>query len=81
MPLPALVGYLRHNWGVSKQAQVEGIDDQYPVVCIPGKTLAEEANRIIAAAFGGGLNVMVEALVEGHSDAVRQRRPEEIFQA
>ena len=65
----------------SKQAQVEVIDDQYPVVLVPGKTLSEEANRIAAADFDGNLNAMLEALVEGYPLAVTQRRPEEILQA
>jgi hypothetical protein len=84
-----VVARLRRGWlgifvttgAFSKQAQVEVIDDQYPVVLIPGKTLVEEANRIAAAAFDGDLNAMLEALAAGYSDAVTQRRPEEILQA
>jgi hypothetical protein len=84
-----VVARLRRGWlgifvttgAFSKQAQVEVIDDQYPVVLIPGKTLVEEATRMAAAAFNGDLQCMLEALIEGYSDAVTQRRPEEILQA
>jgi hypothetical protein len=84
-----VVARLRRGWlgifvttgAFSKQAQVEVIDDQYPVILIPGKTLAEEATRIAAAAFDGDFNAMLNSLVEGYSDAVTQRRPEEILQA
>lgn len=84
-----VVARLRRGWlgifvttgAFSKQAQVEVIDDQYPVVLVPGKTLAEEALRIAAAAFDGNFRAMLEALAEGYSDAVTHRRPEEILQA
>ena len=84
-----VVARLRRGWlgifvttgAFSKQAQVEVIDDQYPVVLIPGKTLVEEAMRIAAAAFDGDFSAMLEALAEGYSDAVTNRRPEEILQA
>ena len=84
-----VVARLRRGWlgifattgAFSKQAQIEVIDDQYPVVLIPGKTLAEEARRIAAAAFDGNFSAMLVALAEGYSDAVTHRRPEEILQA
>jgi hypothetical protein len=84
-----VVARLRRGWlgifvttgAFSRQAQVEVIDDQYPVVLIPGKTLVEEVNKIAAATFDGDLNAMLEALLEGYSNAVTQRRPEEILQA
>lgn len=84
-----VVARLRRGWlgvyvttGVfSKQAQVEVIDDQYPVVLIPGKTLSEEVRKIAAAGFDGDLEGMLAALVGEYPEAVTQRRPEEILQA
>ena len=84
-----VVARLRRGWlgvyvttGVfSKQAQVEVIDDQYPVVLIPGKTLSEEVRKIAAAGFDGDLQEMLAALIGAYPEAVTQRRPEEILQA
>ncbi|MDQ1248376.1 MAG: hypothetical protein QG597_2748 [Actinomycetota bacterium] len=84
-----VVARLRRGWlgvfvttGVfSRQAQIEVIDDQYPVVLVSGRALAEEVLRMAAASFNGDLRVMLEALVGEYPESVTQRRPEEILQA
>jgi hypothetical protein len=82
-------GLLRRGWlglyvttGVfSKQAQVEVISDQYPVVLVPGKTLSEEVREIPAASSDGDLQKMLAALIREYPVAIMQRCPEEILHA
>lgn len=84
-----VVARLRRGWiGVfvttgsfSKQAQVEIIDDQYPVVLIPGKVLAETTRRLAAASFDGDLMALLETTVADYGTAITHRRPEEVLQA
>lgn len=82
-----VVARLRRGWiGVyvttgsfSKQAQVEIIDDQYPVVLISGGTLAETVNRMAQASYGGELTALLASTVEEYPSAVTYRRPEEVI--
>jgi hypothetical protein len=84
-----VVARLRRGWvGVfvttghfSRQAQVEVIDDQYPLVLIGGKTLADEVARMAAASFVGDISLLLSSFVAGYGDAITQRRPEEILLA
>ena len=46
---------------VSHQAQVEIIDDRYPVVLIPGGRLAEVARLLAFASYGGDVDAMLAA--------------------
>jgi len=82
-----VVARLRRGWiGVyvttgsfSKQAQIEIIDDQYPVVLIAGGTLAETVRRMAQANYGGDLGALLESTVEQYRDAITHRRPEEVI--
>jgi hypothetical protein len=84
-----VVARLRRGWiGVyvttgsfSKQAQVEIIDDQYPVVLIPGRVLAATVRRLAAASHDGDVQAVLDATVADYSGAVTHRRPEEVLQA
>lgn len=84
-----VVARLRRGWlGVfvttgafSKQAQIEVIDDQYPVVLIPGRALAEEVTRMAAASFDGDIEALLTMIADEYSELVTSRRPEEILQA
>lgn len=84
-----VVARLRRGWvGVfvttghfSRQAQVEVIDDQYPLVLIGGKTLADEVTRMAAASFDGDMSLLLSSFVASYGDAITQRRPEEILLA
>jgi hypothetical protein len=82
-----VVARLRRGWiGVyvttgsfSRQAQVEIIDDQYPVVLISGGTLASAVRRLTQANYGGDLTALLESTVDGYGTAVTHRRPEEVL--
>ena len=82
-----VVARLRRGWigvfvttGVfSRQAQVEVIDDQYPLVLVSGQTLAEQMLRMAAADFDGDLDALLQAVVSSYGGEVTQRRPEEIL--
>jgi len=82
-----VVARLRRGWiGVyvttgsfSKQAQIEIIDDQYPVVLIAGGTLATAVRRMAQANYGGDLEALLESTVDGYETAVTYRRPEEVL--
>ena len=82
-----VVARLRRGWvgvfvttGVfSRQAQVEVVDDQYPLVLVGAKELAEEVLRIAAANFAGDVTAFLNSIVDGYSGAITERRPEEIL--
>jgi hypothetical protein len=82
-----VVARLRRGWigvfvttGVfSRQAQVEVIDDQYPLVLVSARTLAEQVLRMAAADFDGDLDALLRAVVSSYGGEVTQRRPEEIL--
>ncbi|MCU7730921.1 restriction endonuclease [Actinoplanes sp. KI2] len=82
-----VVARLRRGWlGVfvttgsfSKSAQLEVIDDQYPLVLIAGLVLAEQVIAIAAADYAGDLDALLGAVEQDYEQAVTQRRPEEIL--
>lgn len=84
-----LVARLKRGWiGVfvttgtfSRQAQVEIVDDQYPVVLVHGKALAEEVFRIAAESFNGDVEAFLSTTFDSHATLVAHRRPEEILLA
>ena len=63
----------------SKQAQVEIIDDQYPVVLIAGGTLASTVRRMAQANYGGDLVALLQFTIDQYASAVTHRRPEEVI--
>ena len=84
-----LVARLKRGWvGVfvttgsfSRQAQIEIVDDQYPVVLIHGRTLVEQVLSIAAESFNGDLDAFLASALQEHEGLVAHRRPEEILQA
>jgi restriction endonuclease Mrr len=82
-----VVARLRRGWiGVfvttgtfSKQAQIEVIDDQYPLVLIHGKTLAEQVLRMAAADHDGDLDALLTSITGDYDVAITYRRPDEIL--
>lgn len=82
-----VVARLRRGWiGVyvttgsfSKQAQIEIIDDQYPVVLVSGGTLASTVRRMAEANYGGDLDALLQATIDQYADAITHRRPEEVI--
>jgi len=82
-----VVARLRRGWiGVyvttgsfSKQAQIEIIDDQYPVVLISGGTLAAAVRRMAESDHGGDVTAVLQSTVDGYTTSVAHRRPEEVI--
>lgn len=82
-----VVARLRRGWiGVfvttgsfSKQAQVEVIDDEYPIVLVSGGQLAREVIDLAELAFGGDVDAALSAASAGYEQDVTHRRPEEIL--
>lgn len=84
-----LVARLRRGWvGVfvttgafSKQAQVEIIDDQYPVVLVAGQALVTHVQRIAAAQSDGDIDALLDQVAAEYDSQVVYRRPEEVLGA
>ncbi len=84
-----VVARLRRGWlgvfvttGVfSKQAQVEVIDDQYPVVLVDAKQLTETVVRMAAQSFDADIDALLDSVVNDYAVEITQRRPEEILHA
>lgn len=82
-----VVARLRRGWiGVfvttgtfSRQAQIEVIDDQYPLVLVDGKTLAEQVLRMAAADHDGDLDALLASVTSDYGVAITYRRPDEIL--
>ena len=82
-----VVARLRRGWiGVyvttgsfSRQAQVEIIDDQYPLVLISGGTLAATVRRIAQSTYGGDLVALLRSMLDEYATSVTHRRPEEVI--
>ncbi|MEV0939582.1 restriction endonuclease [Micromonospora wenchangensis] len=82
-----VVARLRRGWiGVfvttgtfSRQAQVEVIDDQYPLVLVGGRTLVEQVVKMAAADHDGDLDALLASVTAGYDVAITYRRPDEIL--
>lgn len=82
-----VVARLRRGWiGVfvttgafSKQAQVEVIDDEYPIVLVGGRMLAQEAIKLAELSFNGDVSAALDAASWEYEADVTHRRPEEIL--
>lgn len=82
-----LVARLRRGWiGVyvttghfSKQAQVEIVDDEYPVMLVPGLKLVETIDRIVQQSFNGDVDALLNQVSERYPSEVTSRRPIEIL--
>ncbi|MFD9595579.1 restriction endonuclease [Kitasatospora sp. NPDC059973] len=82
-----VVARLRRGWiGVyvttgsySEPAQLEMVEDQYPVLLINGRDLLKELYEIAGKDHGGDLMSCVEDLLSSRSLEVLNRRPEEIL--
>ena len=76
-----VVARLRRGWiGVfvttgtfSRQAQVEVIDDQYPLVLVDGRTLAEQVLRMAAADHDGDLDALLASVTADYDIAITYR--------
>lgn len=82
-----VVARLRRGWiGVyvttgsfSEAAQLEMVEDQYPIVLVNGSALIHELRAIASEDHGGDLTACVEDILIHHSTKTTSRRPEEIL--
>lgn len=82
-----VVARLRRGWiGVfvttglfSRQAQIEVVDDQYPLVLVAGRVLAEHVMQLAADSYDGDLGALLRSITDSYASAVTHRRPEEIL--
>ncbi|MDC5698726.1 restriction endonuclease [Intrasporangium calvum] len=82
-----LVARLRRGWvGIfvttgtfSRQAQIEIVDDQYPVVLVSGRRLAEVVRRIAHESYEGEVAGLLNEVVSAYEGHVTHRRPEEVI--
>ncbi|MEV0196162.1 restriction endonuclease [Nonomuraea sp. NPDC050691] len=82
-----VVARLRRGWiGVyvttgsySEPAQVEMVEDQYPIVLINGMDLIRELRAIARDDHGGDLSACLDHIMASTATTVTNRRPEEIL--
>lgn len=82
-----VVARLRRGWigvfvttGVfSRQAQIEVIDDEYPLVLVDGRTLAEQVLRMAATDHSGDVGALLDSVTNEYDMVITHRRPEEIL--
>jgi len=82
-----LVARLRRGWlgvfvttGVfSQQAQIEIIDDQYPVLLIAAGALVDEVLKLAGSQDNGDVAKFLDAISSDYESLVTARRPEEIL--
>ncbi|MDG4822721.1 restriction endonuclease [Asanoa sp. WMMD1127] len=82
-----VVARLRRGWigvyvttGVfSRQAQIEIIDDQYPLVLVNGRELVEQVVQLAATDHGTDIDALLSRITDEYEGAVTHRRPEEIL--
>lgn len=80
-----LVARLRRGWvgvfvttgGFSQQAQVEIVDDAYPVVLVSGGRLASVVRKIVHESYDGKLVDLLNEIAEFYPANITHRRPEE----
>ena len=74
-----LVGVFVTTGVFSRQAQIEIIDDRYPIVLISARRLAEEVRRMAHSTHAGEVEIMLDAVTSGYETAITNRRPEEVL--
>ncbi|MRS12555.1 MAG: restriction endonuclease [Actinobacteria bacterium] len=85
--LSRVVARLKRGWigayvttgTYSKGAQLEMIEDDYPVVLVHGLRLAKEVRLMAYENYGGDVSVLLRSAVEQHPQLVAHRRPEEVL--
>ncbi|PJJ02807.1 restriction endonuclease [Streptomyces sp. 2333.5] len=82
-----VVARLRRGWidvyvttgAYSEPAQMEMVEDQYPIVLINGMDLVRELRSMARDDHGGDLPACIDHILSGQETAVTSRRPEEIL--
>jgi hypothetical protein len=82
-----VVARLRRGWvGVyvttgwfTPQAQAEIVDDEYPIILIPGVDVARHVRALAERTSNGDVDAVLMRAVESYPEAVTHRRPEEVL--
>jgi hypothetical protein len=85
--LSRVVARLKRGWigayvttgTYSRPAQLEMIEDDYPVVLVHGARLAREVRLMAYENYGGDVNHLIKDAIESHPGLVAHRRPEEVL--
>ena len=57
------------------------VDDEYPLVMVPGRVVAEVIHRLAEESFEGDVQALLDMALTEYPGAVTHRRPEEILGA
>ncbi|MGY1884142.1 restriction endonuclease [Blastococcus sp. SYSU DS0753] len=82
-----VVARLRRGWvGVyvttgwfSRQAQMEIVDDEYPIILIPGIDVAKHVLALADRTSNGDVDAVLVRALDSYPEAVTHRRPEEVL--
>lgn len=82
-----VVARLRRGWvgvfvttGVfSQQAQIEIVDDEYPIVLIGARTLTDAVYRLANQSYNGDVSALLQTALDKYGDDVTHRRPHEVL--
>lgn len=85
--LSRVVARLKRGWlgayvttgSFSRPAQLEMIEDDYPVVLVPGLRLSQEVRLMAYETYAGNVDQLLDETVDAHTQLIAQRRPEEIL--
>jgi hypothetical protein len=73
------VGVYVTTGSYSEPAQMEMVEDQYPILLVNGVTLVDELRKMARDDHHGDLIACIEHILNGHSTVITNRRPEEIL--
>ncbi len=87
--LSRVVARLKRGWigayvttgTYSRAAQIEMIEDDYPIVLVHGLRLAREVRLMAYESFGGSVEDVIRHSITAHGSLVAHRRPEEVLLA
>lgn len=85
--LSRVVARLKRGWigayvttgTYSRPAQLEMIEDDYPVVLVHGLRLSREVRMMAYENYGGNVDALLRESAEAHPGLIAHRRPEEVL--
>lgn len=85
--LARVVARLRRGWigayvttgTYSRAAQEELLMDEYPILLVDGRSLAEQVRLLASEVSGGDIDRFLKQILAGYDDVVVNRSPEEIL--
>jgi hypothetical protein len=65
---------------ISRAAQLEMVDDQYPMLLVSGLDLAIYAQRLAQEGHAGNMMALLDEVTAAYPASISARRPEEILE-